>query len=388
MRTRPSAQPTTWRLTLEPAGVDLAWSLLCARPGEPADAVAGGLSHDIHDLAALAETVRPRAESDGRGTRWESDLLDPPRELIAAQVLGRKLLPDVLRGALLDERPHDGSDEPRHEVEIAARGWVATLPWDALLVGEGIRLIELAVVRSAMAPGVIAARARVAPWADAEDAGLAIVDPGPATGPLSSIYAGEVERYPSDFWEAGGLAEVDLLAPGAHPMNRDQFGTLMRQRTWSRLLYLGHVDAPEPDSPADAALVFERAGQPDPLTAARWLADPHGWPAPARVALIACGSDDAAYLEASGLPAAAINAGARLVTTTRWPLLADRRSEGHRGTTALTLAVHHAHRSTTPVRALRRWQLSRLAAWRAEPTLESSPLLWAALSTYSVGGAS
>ena len=374
----------TWRLTLEPAGFDVAWSLLRASGDAPAVAVDGGLFEDAHHLAAVAESVRPRPVGDGQSTRWDSDLLDPALEASAAHLFGQRLLPEAVRSAVLQDRC---VEDPRHEIEIAARGWVATLPWDAFAVDDDLtRLAEVVVVRSAMSPGVIAQRARTTEWGDADDPGLAIIDPGPASGHLGSIFAGESERYPALLWGPNGLAVNDLVAPGAHPMSRNDAAELLAQGGWSRLLYLGHVQAPDPDSPADAALVFERQGRPDLLSAARWLAWPERWPAPARVALIACGSDDAAYLETSGLPAAAVNAGARLVTTTRWPLPADRHDGSARGTTELMLAVHRAHRQSAPVRALRTWQVEQLERWRTRPSFESSPLLWAALSTYAVPG--
>lgn len=379
--------PTVWRLTLEPAGDDLAWALLRAREGEPTRAVAAGLLDGIQTLLDVADSLHPRVSTHRAQQHWETDLLDPSRELAAALCLGSALLPDPLRAALLADRPSATARSVRHQVEIAARGWPAALAWDAMAVnGDGVRLLELAQIRAAMSPGVLAHRARVADWGDPSAPGLAVLDPGPVVGRFGSIYAGEPKRYPSRLWAAHGLAREDLVAPGGHPLSRDQFADLVGQTNWSRLLYLGHVQAPDPDSPADAALVFEHDGQPDLLSARRWLAGPDRWPAPARVALIACGSDDAAYQETSGLVAAAVNAGARLVSTTRWPLPVDRRWLGHRATTELTLAVHHAHRRRAPVRALRAWQLDQLHRWRAEPSFETSPLLWAGLRTYAVAG--
>ena len=53
------------------------------------------------------------------------------------------------------------------------------------------------------------------------------------------------------------------------------------------------------------------------LSARVWLHRPQQWPLPRRVGIIACQVDDAGYVEQTGLTLAALNAGARIVTTTR-----------------------------------------------------------------------
>jgi hypothetical protein len=110
-----------------------------------------------------------------------------------------------------------------------------------------------------------------------------------------------------------GFAASDTLAPAGHPMNIDDFADVLTANPWSRLLHLGHIAAGRDDDPA-AALVFQHNGLLPRFTANLWLSEPQRWPAPELVALIGCGSDDARFLEASGLPVAAVNAGAQLVT--------------------------------------------------------------------------
>lgn len=386
------SRQVTWRLTLEPAGADVAWSLLRADDGRAADAVAGGIARDLRSAEALARGLPPRpGPEDERG--WTSDLLDPVLERTAAVALGAAMLPEQLRSALLaDCRVTDGEEgeghrEPRrHTVEIAVRGWVSTLPWEALAVDArgAVRLVEAARIVAAMPPGLVADRARTAHSPGLGAPGLAVVDPGPPLGPLGSIYAGEPERYPRLLTGAGGLERGDLLAPGTHPMSSTQWGRLLADAPWSRLLYLGHVLAPWQGTPPETALLFERAGAPDPLSAGQWLAEPDRWPAPERVALIACASDGATFREASGLPVAAVNAGARLVTTTRWALPSDGLTGDRRATTMLALAVHRAHCHVRPISALRDWQRIQLARWRAGGHPSYSPLWWATLSTYAV----
>jgi len=101
--------------------------------------------------------------------------------------------------------------------------------------------------------------------------------------------------------------------------------------------------------------------------------------------VIGCGSDDSGIAEQSGLPIAAINAGAELVTATRWVLPLDPRPD-LRPATALALAVDRAHSAADPVGALRDWQLERLDRWRADGELLDTPLMWASLITYLAAG--
>jgi hypothetical protein len=115
---------------------------------------------------------------------------------------------------------------------------------------------------------------------------------------------------------------------------------------------------------------------------------------PRRVALIACEADDSRYVEQAGLTLAAVNAGARIVTTTRWTCPTDQSVNvagdnvlpGEGATTAMALAVDRAHESADPVAAIRAWQCRQLAAWRSAARMQelrqAAPLTWACLLTY------
>ena len=127
------------------------------------------------------------------------------------------------------------------------------------------------------------------------------------------------------------------------------------------------------------------ADRRDLFTAFDWLADPASHPAPPRVAVIACGSDDGARFEQSGIPVAAINAGAELLTATRWILPVDETSRND-PTAALGMAVDAAHASADPLAALRAWQIDRLVNWRDRGEIADTPLLWASLVTYLAPG--
>ncbi|MEV6409922.1 hypothetical protein [Kribbella sp. NPDC051718] len=373
-------QQTVWRLTLEPMGAHVAWSLLHTDGTRPASAIAGGVIRDSRDAATSSLAIAPQRSADGQIDLSRNSLADPILERATARLLGARLLPPVLLEGLRENR--------RHTVQIAARGWPATVPWEAVSVDDrtNTRLIERAVLVSAMSPGIEATRARSALPVVPAAPGLVIVDPGPAQDSLSgecAIYPG---RLPAELIGPGGLAVDDVVAPGKQTMSADEAARTLTERTWSRLLYLGQLTVGSPERPEAAALVFQRHGFRDPLTAGMWLADPARWPAPARVALIGCGSDDARFTEADGLPVAAINAGAQLVTWTRWTLPADRLRSSGLPATELALAVHRAHRSESPILALRDWQLAKLEAWKADPAPETSPLYWAALTSYLAPG--
>jgi CHAT domain-containing protein len=374
------SRQTVWRLTLEPMGAHVAWSLLHADGSSPVSAIAGGVMRDTRNAAASSLAIAPQRSADGQVDLSRNSLADPILERATARQLGARLLPPILLEGLRDGR--------RHTVQIAAGGWLANVPWEALSVDDrtNTRLIERAVLVNAMSPGIEATRSRSALPVDPAAAGLAIVDAGPAEDSVtgeSAIYPG---RLPAELVGPAGLAGSDVVAPGKYTMSAAEVAETLASRAWSRLLYLGQLVAGSPEQPEAAALVFQRNGIRDLLTAGMWLADAARWPAPARVALIGCGSDDARFTAASGLPVAVINAGAQLVTWTRWTLPADRLHSSELPTTELALAVHHAHRSESPIRALRDWQLEKLEAWKADPVPETSPLYWAAPTSYLAPG--
>ncbi|MFE3193817.1 CHAT domain-containing protein [Nocardia sp. NPDC059240] len=113
------------------------------------------------------------------------------------------------------------------------------------------------------------------------------------------------------------------------------------------------------------------------------------WRMPTRVAIIACeGGIDFRSAETFGLIMAALDAGAEVVTTTRWVLPTDaafRRftalPPARHPTTELALRVDAAHGGTDPIAALTDWQRGQLRAWRDTGDLGCTPLLWASLTT-------
>jgi hypothetical protein len=112
------------------------------------------------------------------------------------------------------------------------------------------------------------------------------------------------------------------------------------------------------------------------------------WPMPSRIALIACNSgSDLRNGEPFGLALALINAGAEVVTATKWTLPTDTALESFAGVEGhrlvdMALSVDDAHVTDDPVAAIASWQRARLAEWEADGGMAASPVLWAALSTY------
>lgn len=378
-----SRQPTTWRLTLEPSGVDVAWSLLRAHGMDLAEALAGGVIRGAEDEAALTFGISPVHAPGGALELADNPLVNPETEPDICIQLGGRLIPSYLRSTLCRTDPDPGR-EPAHRLQIATRGWLSHVPWEALVVDPGsmTRLVETVALVSAMSPGIAATRARTSPESSPLDPGLAVIDAGPPMEPAGGsalIYPG---GYPQEIVGPGGFATCDTLAPAGHPMSAHDLSEILTSNAWSRFLYLGHIVAGRHDDPAAAALVFQEKGLLQRFTAHQWLSEPERWPAPSRVALIGCGSDDAQFLEASGLPVAAVNAGAELVTCTKWTLPADTNYGRHRPTTELALAVHRAHQEQRPLAAIRAWQLTQLDEWRRRPSASSSPLYWASLTSY------
>ena len=368
-----------WWLAVEPLDDAVAWALTCADGSAVTGPVDAGLWTGLGGIAESAARARPT----GAGDLWSGPLTAPDEERELAVRVGAALLPEALRAALLA-----GERDRPETVTVAARGWLAAVPWDGLaLDAEGTRLVERARVLGGLPATVHVGRAR-RPDLAADGPALRVVDPGPSS-PTEGDGASWQLVYP-----LGRPAEWnDVLRDDefVEPADGDglgvaEFGALLHHGSPGRLLYFGHAVSGTVAAPAAAALVLtDDRGDARLFTAFDWLADPAGFPAPPRVAVIGCGSDDSGIAEQSGLPIAAINAGAGLVTATRWVLPLDPRPD-LRPATALALAVDRAHAAPDPVGALRRWQLDRLDRWRAHGELLDTPLMWASLVTYLAAG--
>lgn len=370
-----------WWLALEPLGDDVVWALTRVhRDRPPTGPVGAGLFTGLGEVRALTESAQPTAADP-----WSGPLTDPRLERALAVTLGRALLPGLLRDALRGADP----DHP-DTLAVAVRGWLARVPWDSLsLDARGdVRLLETARVLGGLAATLDAGRARI-PDPEAAGPALRVIDPGPSRWANGRSGA---KLYPTgtpgEWFEQ--CTDTETIEPLGGSFSRDDLSDRLRTDPPSRLLYLGHATPGTVQAPARAALLLSDAGGGDELTAFQWLREPDRYPAPPRVALIACGSDDTAEAEQSGLPIAAINAGAGLVTATRWILPTDPAPGGADGsgrpTTALALAVDAAHTTASPIDELRTWQRHRLDAWRDGGRHRDAPLLWSSLVTYLAPG--
>lgn len=353
-----------WRLTLEPEGTLLAWSLIRGDDAHPSGDTWAGIRKDA---SALIDRVGRLTDAEDP---WRSPLTDPRQEAEAAREIGVALLPEPLRHALADET------DSAHTVTIATRGWPSRVPWEALAIAwDGTRLVERALVLAGMSPALVATLRGPGSGAHGQERSgrLWVVDAGPPGGEFGPVYPAGTPELLREATRASGR-----LLPDAGPLRPGHLGTAMAERPWASFLYLGHLRGAPDGSPAASALVLSDGTRPVFMTARDWLANPERWPAPPRTALIGCSGDDAQATEQSGLVVAALNAGARLVTTTRWALPNDP------ATTRLALAVALAQDSADPVTTIRRWQLLHLRRWREQGVRDSSPMLWASLVSHDL----
>ncbi|MFJ4788463.1 CHAT domain-containing protein [Streptomyces sp. NPDC088794] len=304
---------------------------------------------------------------------------------------------------------------------------VAQVPWELLAVDgddSDVRLIDLVDIATT-APASLRRAGTTPTDQDPDpdsDAVVLVLDPRVpgfrADSPLGSVLGQPVSDpallslvrrrldagtvLPSVATPAEAFRRIDL--------DRDWLGEALRKGA-RRLMYVGHVSgAPvEGGQSEDVTLHLccgpETTGMAEPVRTHRPLSakdlllgtlplradgvpGAHLWPAPPRVALIACESGgDLRFAESFGLATAMIHNGAHLVTATRWVLptsFAFHRlaglPESVRPLTEAVVAVDAAHEDHDPVRHLGVWQRQLLDQWRADGRIEHSPLLWAALT--------
>ncbi|MGY0502279.1 CHAT domain-containing protein [Nocardia sp. FBN12] len=369
-------------------------------------------------LRLLTEAVPdPARPDDLRRVMTAGALVDPEAERALAQALSRTLLPYGLAVQLYELsqrgiRPH---------LRIQPSPRLAQVPWEIIAPDPQLRLLDIAEV-SLLAPvSVVHAPERIARrWTDTRDLPVvAVLDPRVPGFRADSELGSVLGRPGTETLVTQHFSRYrDRLVPRVDdPV--ELFRRADTDRAWlsdvlragaSRLVYVGHVTAPAPKSGLSEHAELHLSCTADtlgfattnrthrPLSAKDLLLGTHSldpsptpgralWPMPSRVALIACESGgDLRFTEALGLTTAALSAGAELVTATRWPLPTDHAFHTLTPTTTYPLqsaicAVDTAHDSPTPIPTLLTWQRSRLAAWRAAPMPENSPLLWAAFAT-------
>lgn len=355
----------------------------------------------------------------------------PDRERALARSLTGAFLPDRLRTQIRD-RWRSGE---RVRVRVTPSPRLARVPWELLWIDARHRLIDAATVVHEPPAVVHAGRARTPEnWQDVRDRPvLFLIDPVIASSAAAfglepalanGSYVPFLERIGHHIAAGRARADDRDFAMGPNFTRRDLAEALEIPR--SRLLYFGHASA-SPDEPGSAAIHLSDTaaiwGQAAPLVRpgsapsgtdhrplaaidlllgttttdehtrrTYGIAAPRGgpdlWPMPARVALIACESGaDYRSAEMFGLVVAMVNAGAALVSSTRWTLPTDvslqrcaGRDPAARPTTDLTLRVDTAHEEPDPVADLARWQRRQLAAWSDGASGAISPLVWASLT--------
>ncbi|BBY66950.1 CHAT domain-containing protein [Mycolicibacterium helvum] len=293
----------------------------------------------------------------------------------------------------------------------------AHIPWqlvDIASVTEGLRLMEMVDVVMAVPPNIVHASRIPACWRERKSApALLVMDPrvpgqrpdsplGSVLGRPSgestlSLHFGELLTRRTVLPAVGAAVELFRRSDA----DRSWLAAVL-ERAPSRLLFVGHASAADrTHGYADRAALHlactsaaegaaEPVGDHRPLLAADLMAVQ--LPLPPRVALLACGSGgDYQFDEATGLVAAMVLCGSELVTATLWSLPT---TAGYRRFTARTedpmaqvvIAVDDAHEADDAVLSLNRWQREQMRRWRAG-NVGASPLYWAAVVTFAVGGA-
>ncbi|MEN4476194.1 CHAT domain-containing protein [Mycolicibacterium cosmeticum] len=308
---------------------------------------------------------------------------------------------------------------------------LARVPWEVLRTGDrDQRLLD--IVDIVYDPPATVRTERSTPargWLEhSQYPALFIIDPEtpghPHAEPVVSLdtrAARLIGRQLQGYLDSNGAVddEQDLWVGGQN-YTRTWLSEALIRTPRSRMFYYGHVSA-EPDEPGSASLHLSdvsgeswgmarplgthlplsaldlllgttTAGKDDPgsYPHAKSAAGQDIWPMPSRVAIIACeGGADYRSRETFGLVIAMLNAGAELVTTTRWTLPTDLafwrfhdsvRERRIHPTTELALVVDRAHTLDDPIAALTEWQRGQLNSWRETGAIEYSPLVWASLT--------
>ncbi|MGZ4514828.1 MAG: CHAT domain-containing protein [Mycobacterium sp.] len=301
----------------------------------------------------------------------------------------------------------------RQEAITASGRAAARIPWQLADTGkhtDGYRLMELVDVLTAVPPNIVHSPRVPAGW-DARKDGppLLVLDPRvPGQRPdsaLGSVLGRPSPETPLARHFTGVLARRPVLP--AVDAAVELFRRQDADRTWlakslaqapSRLLYVGHASSA--DGQADRAALHladtaeipaDAIGDHRPLTASDLMA--LQLPMPPRVALLACGSGgDYQFDEATGLVAAMILGGARLVTATLWSLPTTAAYRQFASAAAdpmadVVAAVDRAHDAEDDAGfAVNRWQREQMRRWR-DGEATASPLYWGAVVTFAVDGA-
>lgn len=317
---------------------------------------------------------------------------DVEQETALTGALTAALVPPRL-GAELEHRFAQGL---RPHVRVQASPALAAVPWEALRIDDGERLVHRCDVSVLLPASIRRSPARVP---------SPVRPGGPVVATVDPVVPGGVAGLEPVLRRAEPLVEAVLArhgdrlrgAPAEAPVRPRTSRTQLREHLAdaARYLYVGHVTAGAyalgtglhlTDGPEAAGRAPLVDGVHRPLLAADIALD--GWTAPARVALVGCSSGaDTAYADPTGLVAAFTARGAEHVTATRWTLPTDTGLEVIAGVTGIdafaraVVAVDAAHEAADPVAALNAWQREQADAWERTGEAAFSPIVWAAFGT-------
>lgn len=310
----------------------------------------------LDEALAAFHAALPRGDAGQvADLRLDGPLAREKDELKLMTRLAECLLPKALRGQLLDAG--------RVDVRIMPSPATARIPWGLLPVGDK-RLIESSDVSwiGPILPRDVAPLPETAP-AGASYQALYVIDPlSHGANPLGL----QGLTFPG----------MTTAAVRTRRFTPEQLAEELEQDR-SRLFLLGHV---QQRAHHDGETSFAMTG--GNLGAATVLREKMH--VPPRVAIVACGSGvDLVDPEPLGLATAFLIQGADTVLGTLWPLptdtgLAQANPSGEGAFEELAVAIDEALMAEDPVATLCEYQRERLKAWRKEPTLRNSPLVWGA----------
>lgn len=373
------------------------------------------------DRALMAPLMNETADAaEARAMTGDFVTLEGEQEL-AAQ-LASAVLPEALIYEILAR--NGGGERVRLRLTPSPR--IARVPWETLCVDESRRLLDVADIVYDP-PATVRAERSVSPDTFSSRAtfpAVYVIDPLTPTAELrqafdtGSIEAQMFKQMISSRLASRGVGSMNARRAVSSTVKRSGLHEWLTNEC-SRLFYFGHVSS-EPEEPGSASLhlsdtdtdpkswgLANPIGSHRPLCALDFLlgtttapeqvysqlykkvsAPGHQiWPMPPRVALIACeGGADFRARETFGLVIAMLNAGAELVTTTRWPLPTDTAFVNHqpavgnaRPTAQFALTVDEAHSHEDPLHELAIWQRTQLDSWQNGGSIVHTPLVWASL---------